>query len=174
MKKKVLHSSVFLLYILLLSGCTLGGKGGSSSSAETNPEKWGKIPFAGNQLYAVAYLGYQQVTDLDFYVEQYLDGDQIPTHYLSSGEYYLVIPRYTGMTLQLYQNDIETSEPILRFEDPDGQPFLLQCNASDIFADAVIRLSYAGKETEFSPFISLKDGSIEIGPDGLDLTKTER
>jgi len=40
----------------------------------------------------------------------------------------------------------------------------------DIFPEAVIRLSYEGKTVEFSPFISLMDGSVEVGPDGLDIS----
>ena len=43
--------------------------------------------------------------------------------------------------------------------------------ASDIFADAVIRLTYQDESVEFSPFLSLKDGSVDIGARGLDLTK---
>ena len=53
----------------------------------------------------------------------------------------------------------------------NGQTVILQCNASDIFADATIRLTYEGETAEFSPFISLKDGSVDLGTQGLDLTK---
>ena len=75
------------------------------------------------------------------------------------------------MELSLYRNDLETSQPILIYQDPDCQPFILQCNASDIFADATIRLTYKDETAEFSPFISLKDGSVDIGTQGLDITK---
>ena len=170
MKKIIFRFSPLLFCLLLLSGCAPSA--GSSSAAEDPVGKRDSLPFSEGQLYAAAYLGYQQITDLDYYVEQSLDEEALPTHYLSPGEYYLVIPRYSGMSLSLYQNDLETSAPILRFEDPDCRPFLLQCNASDIFADATIRLSYEGRDTEFSPFLSLKDGAVEIGPDGLDITKT--
>lgn len=37
--------------------------------------------------------------------------------------------------------------------------------------DATVRLSWEDEEVEFSPFISLKDGSLDIGPHGLDLTR---
>lgn len=149
------------LCLSLFSGC----------GPEEAVGKRGSIPFQEGQLYAVAYLGYQQTGDLDYYLERYLDDSQLPTHYISNGDYYLVIPRYDGMELTLSRNDLETSQSILLYEDPDCRPFLLQCNASDIFADATISLTYEGETAEFSPFISLKDGSVEIGDHGLDLTR---
>lgn len=149
-----------LIMLGLLAGC--------SGQSQSSPQD--AIPFTEGQLYAAAYLGYQQIDDLDYYVQQYLDSDELPVHYLSDGEYYLIIPRYSGMELSLYHNDFDTSEPILIYQDPDCRPFLLQCNASDIFADATVRLSWQEETAEFSPFLSLKDGSVEIGDRGLDLT----
>lgn len=150
-----------VLLACLLTGCAPGGGDTEEQSA---------IPFEEGQLYAAAYLGYQQMDNLEFYVEQYLDSDEIPIHYLSAGDYYLVIPRYDGMTLKLYRNDLETSQTSLLYEDPDCGPFLLQCNASDIFADATISLEYEGETAKFSPFLSLKDGSADMGEKGLNLT----
>lgn len=158
-----------LAYMLMFAGCTYPADTGISNGSMVN--KLDNIPFADDHCYAVAYLGYQQITDLDYYVDQYLEHDKIPIHYLSAGDYYLVIPRYAGMSLSLFQNDSETSETVLIFETPDCQPFIIQCNVSDIFADATIRLSYETESTEFSPFISLKDGEIDIGTKGLDITK---
>lgn len=162
MKKAVFHLMPLLICLGLFAGCT----------AQPQASKQDSIPFEDGQYYAAAYLGYQQIDDLDYYTEQYLDSDQLPVHYLSSGDYYLVIPRYSGMELTLCRRDIETSESFVIYEDPDCRPFIIQCNASDIFADAVIRLSYEGETVEFSPFISLKDGSVDIGDQGLDLTKS--
>lgn len=161
MKKAVSHLVPLLACLALLAGC----------AAQPQASKRDAIPFEEGQFYAAAYLGYQQINDLDFYTEQYLDSDQLPVHYLSGGDYYLVIPRYSGMKLSLYRNDLETSEPILLYEEPDCGPFLLQCNVSDIFADATIRLTYEDTTVEFSPFLSLKDGSVDIGEHGLNLTR---
>ncbi|MBC8536504.1 hypothetical protein [Feifania hominis] len=166
MKKSVLFrlAAALLLAALLFSfaGCSERNSGeGSGREA---------IPFSDGQLYAVAHLGYQKIEHLEHYVREYLSGDNPPVFYLSSGDYYLVIPRYDGMELKLYENDLNSSQPTLVYEDPDCEPFILQCNASDIFADATIRLTYGDSEAEFSPFLSLKDGSLEIGPGGLELT----
>ena len=163
MKKRYFLFLAALMCLGLCAGCT----------QQPQASKQDDIPFQEGQYYAVAYLGYQQIEDLDDYAVRYLDSDQLPVHYISSGDYYLVIPRYAGMKLSLYRNDMETSEPILLYEDPDCKPFILQCNASDIFADATIRLSYEEETAEFSPFISLKDGSVDVGTQGLLLTKSE-
>lgn len=155
----------YVILALMLSAC-LGAAAGCTAQPEQSA-----IPFTEDQYYAAAYLGYQQIDDLTFYLEEYLNGKQPPVHYLSNGDYYLVIPRYSGMQLTLYRSDIETLQPTLIYEDPDCRPFILQCNVSDIFADATIRLTYEGETVEFSPFISLKDGSVDIGSQGLDLTQ---
>lgn len=144
---------------------------GSASCSQTQTSKRDQIPFTDGQSYAVAHLGYLEIEDLDYYVQRYLDSDDIPIHYLSSGDYYLIIPRYEGMELSLYVNDFNTSQSTLFYQETDCQPFILQCNVSDIFPDATIELTYQGEKVSFSPFISLKDGSLDIGEHGLDLTK---
>lgn len=162
MKKAAPALAALICCAALLAGCAPAGPEASKRDA---------IPFSQDQLYAVAYLGYQQAEDLDHYAQRYLDDDALPVHYLSAGDYYLVIPRYENMALSLYWCDINAAQPALVYEDPRCGPFLLQCNASDIFSDAVVRLEYQGETAEFSPFISLKDGSIDPGPRGLLLTK---
>lgn len=155
-------------YLLSILAC-LGLLTGCAPNHQTS--KQDAIPFAAEQSYAVAHLGYQQIDSLDYYVEHYLDSDQLPIHHFSDGDYYLVIPRYSDMELSLYLHDLETSQPTLIYEDPHCQPFILQCNVSDIFADATIQLTYQGETVSFSPFISLKDGTLDIGAHGLELTK---
>ena len=169
MKKTVLYLLVFMLCIGLLAGCQSGK---DNDSSKNNTGKQDSIPFEDGQYYAVAYLGYQQIEDLDYYTKNYLDSDKIPVHYISSGEYYLVIPRYSEMELKLYKNDFDTSQPALIYEDPDCEPFIIQCNASDIFADATVKLSYKDDNIEFSPYISLENGSVYIGQMGLNITKS--
>ena len=80
-------------------------------------------------------------------------------------------PRYPGTALEVSQLDINTSEARLVYSDPDCEALILQCNISDIFPDAEIRLRCEEGEAEFSPYISLRDGSVVLGPEGLDLTR---
>ena len=153
-----------LFSVLFLAGC----------ASENPANDRDAIPFSEGEMYAVAHLGYQEMGSLDSYVQSELGGDSVPVHYLSSGDYYLIIPRYDGMKLSLYRGDIDSPEPTLIFEDPDCCAFVIQCNASDIFADATVVFEYGGETVEFSPFISLKDGTLDVGERGLDITsKTE-
>lgn len=142
-----------------------------SASPTTGASKRSSIPFHGDELYALVYLGYQEMEDPSFYVEQYLDEESLPIHYLSKGDYYLIIPRYPDTAVRLYRNDIETMDMSLLYEDPAGRPFIIQCNVSDIFPDATISLTHETETVEFSPFISLENGSVVPGDRGLDLTK---
>lgn len=193
MRKFLLLVAAWAVCLALISGCslTIGGRidadepKGGDPTAPSEPEggdptvpsepeevrsKRDDIPFSDGQLYAIAYLGYQSMESLELYSEKYLDSGELPVHHVSDGDYYLVIPRYDGMSLKLYVNDIETSEERLVYEDPDCRPFIVQCNASDVFADVTVELDHDGQEAVYSPFISLEDGSVQAGEFGLDLT----
>jgi len=169
MKRIAICLAVMITFVVLFSGCSLAQTEKDDSDYEIS--KIESIPFLKNQLYAVAYLGYDEVNELSFYVQNYLDSENIPIHYLSQGEYYLVIPRYSNMTVSLYKNDIQTMDSSLLFEEKECRPFIIQCNVSDIFSDATICLTYNGETVEFSPYISLKDGNVVVGDRGINITK---
>jgi len=173
MKKTIV--SVILAGIMLFSGCSAviktPGPTPTPIAAQNIKSKRDNIPFADNQLYAVAYLGYVTIEDMDYYLENYLDEEDIPNYYFSGGEYYLIIPRYEDMEVRLYRNDIVTMEKNLEYECELGKPFIVQCNISDIFPDVTVELTYREEIVEFSPYISLKDGSIQTGERGLNITK---
>lgn len=133
------------------------------------PSKRDAIPFEDGQLYAVAHLGYQEMGKLERYTK-YLDNTDLPAHYASNGDMYLIIPRYDDMELSLFHNDIETDQATLFYVEPNCGPFILQCNVSDIFCDVTVQLTRGEEKVEFSPFISLKDGSLEVGERGLNLS----
>lgn len=138
---------------------------------QNNQSKRGNIPFEDNQWYAVAYLGYEEIEDMKYYEENYLEEEKIPNYFFSGDEYYLIIPRYDDMKVCLYRNDLATMGKKLEYEGEIGKPFTLQCNISDIFPDVTVELTYQGESVEFSPYISLKDGSVQVGDRGIDITK---
>ncbi|MGM9662371.1 MAG: hypothetical protein ACI3WR_04695 [Oscillospiraceae bacterium] len=173
--KKLIALAAALCCLLALAGC--GGDPGTDAPETQEPPQVSKldaIPFREDQLYAVAFLGYQEIEDLAFYAESYLDDQDPPIHYLSDGEYYLVIPRYTDMSLRLYKGDMETMEQTLIYEEAACRPFIIQCNVSDIFPDASVSLTRGSETVEFSPYLSLKDGSVQVGERGLDLTRADQ
>ena len=179
--KKTIASLLAFWLMFAMAGCGDGTNKDvpdtpDAGAAETPdlPEtsKLDAIPFGDGQFYGVAYLGYEEMEDLSFYTENYLEDENLPIHYISNGEFYLVIPRHADMSMRLYRNDMETAERTLVYEEAVSRPFIIQCNISDIFSDATICLTSQGESVEFSPYISLKDGSIEIGEHGLDITHT--
>lgn len=167
MKKLTAFFVVMISALSLLAGCSQMQQANSNSETSNIDS----IPFEKNQLYAVAYLGYDEIDSLSFYTQNYLDSENIPIHYISKGEYYLVIPRYPTMSVSLYKNDIQIMEPSLVFEEKACAPFIVQCNISDIFADVTIRFVYNEETIEFSPYISLEDGAAEVGNRGVNITK---
>lgn len=157
MKKTV---PLLLALVLLLFGC-------AKETGAPDAQSWHDIPFEEGQLYALAYLGYQTPEKLDDYAARYLYDAALPTHYLSGGDYYLVIPRDGASTVRLYQNDMETGSSVLFYEQPNGQPFVVQCNVSDIFPDLTVELTCGEERARFSPFISLENGEVQPVERGL-------
>ena len=74
------------------------------------------------------------------------------------------------MKLSLFRNDLETEQADLFDEEPNCGPFIVQCNVSDIFCDLTVQLSRGEEKVEFQPYISLKDGTVEVGEFGLNLS----
>lgn len=163
MKINRIVTILLVLCMLALVGC--------NNAYKKALNKDNNISFAEKQLYAVAYLGYEKIEDLAFYEEKYLNDEIVPIHYFSEGEYYLIIPRYDTMKVCLYRNDLETMNTKLVYENESCKPFIIQCNISDIFSDVTISLEYQGEIVEFSPYISLMDGSVVVGERGINITK---
>ncbi len=136
------------------------------------PDPRSTIPFEDGQLFAIAWLGYQDSSGLTPYLETYL-ADMPYTSILSDGDVYLFIPRYDDMTIALYQNDMETGDRTLIERFDPAIPLMLSCNVSDIFPDATLVFTYGDTTVEYSPFISLKDGSLDVGEYGLNITIAE-
>ena len=126
--------------------------------------------FAPDQLYGVAFLGWQDQTALESY-RDLADPDTLPVYHISAGECYLILPRYADMALRLYADDPVAGTRTLVVEDPACGPFVLECNVSDLYPDAVVELSREGQSVSFSPWHSLKDGTLQLGEEGLDLTR---
>ncbi len=88
MKKTVMYAVVIVALVVLFPGCYML----QTEKDDSETKKIESIPFLNDQLYAVAYLGYNEIGELSFYIQEYLDSENIPIHYISKGEYYLVIP----------------------------------------------------------------------------------
>lgn len=142
-----------------------------TNAPETNPDA-SLIPFKGDQLCAVASIGYTNTNDLPLYAKKYLNNKtDFPTYKISHGDYYLIIPRYKDMKVELYKNIMDSDKPTLVSEIDSSKPFIIACNVSDVFPDSTVSITYNGETIKFSPYMSLKDGSLEVGDRCLVLTK---
>ena len=65
--------------------------------------------------------------------------------------------------MRLYKNDMVTDSKTLFYEQTNGDAFVIGCNVSDIFPDVTVSITSGGETVDFSPFISLKDGSVQVG-----------
>ena len=144
--------------------------GGTGPGRDADPLS--TLPYEDGQLYAAAYLGYLEPKDLDFFRQTYFGGRELPVHHISDGDFYLIIPRDPNATVRLLRNDMLTQTSSIFYEQPDGSPFVIGCNVSDIFPDVTVEITASdGEKVSFSPFISLEDGSVEVGERGLNITR---
>ena len=98
------------------------------------------------------------------------EGGDMP--YLNGEECYLVIPKYRNASVSLKELEIsqdgklkEVANELLDFNASAGTTFVCQ-NISDIAPNGKITIRYRDDVIEFSPSISLKDGSLML-PEGV-------
>lgn len=98
------------------------------------------------------------------------EGGDMP--YLNGEECYLIIPKYRNASVSLKELEIsqdgklkEVPNELLDFNACAGTTFVCQ-NISDIAPNGKITIRYRDDVIEFSPSISLKDGSL-ILPEGV-------
>lgn len=98
------------------------------------------------------------------------EGGDMP--YLNGQDCYLVIPKYKNACVSLKELEITEDGKLKEIENPyldnnacSGTTFICQ-NISDIGPNGKITIRYRDDVLEFSPSISLKDGSL-ILPEGV-------
>lgn len=98
------------------------------------------------------------------------EGGDMP--YLIGSECYLLIPKYRNASISLKELELsedgklkEVDNSYLDYISSSGTNLICQ-NISDITPNAKITIRYRGDVLEFSPSISLKDGSPNL-PDGV-------
>ena len=75
-----------LLLTLALTACSPSPDAEASGAAE--------LPYTEGQLYAAAWLGWQDTGDLSRYADLCPGIEEAPVLRLSDGEYWLILPRY--------------------------------------------------------------------------------
>lgn len=78
-----------LLLTLALTACSPSPDVEASGAAE--------LPYTEGQLYAAAWLGWQDTGDLSRYADLCPEIEEAPVLHLSDGEYWLILPRYRAL-----------------------------------------------------------------------------
>lgn len=97
-------------------------------------------------------------------VDKYFKTKEFETINLDGTEKYLIIPR--DCEVQVYSlamgkvdDDILMNETYIKTMT---EPFYITCNVSDIIANSLLKVVKDGKQYSYSPYISLKDGSLVV------------
>ena len=161
--KKILVT--ILIIIAIIISFVIGIKLGENPNLLKGEIK-NEYPYDGNDLYAIENLGYNY-KDSSKLVEAgafFLD--------LGGDEYYYIEPRYDQTKINIYKNDINNEESELILSTITQKAVVVKCNESDIFSNVTIELiTNEGKTTKFSPYISLKDGTLVINEEGFFIKK---
>ena len=115
----------------------------------------------------------QKIVDEYFVINKKLLEDrqyELLLYDCSGQEFYCIIPRYIDSTIIVKkvelsdEGELEEKELIVTSD----KPILIQCNESDLYPNTNITINHKEESTSFSPFISLKDGSV-IADDNIEV-----
>lgn len=155
MKKKII---IFVSLIVVIIAIAVG------IFVLTKPSYYKtKIPFATNdgKLMGIIQIGGSEL-DYDYsLVDKYFKTRDFETIEFGGTEKYLIIPREDGISvysLELTEDgDVEE-----KFVKNMSEPFYITCNVSDIISNSMLRIMKDAKQYSYSPYISLKDGSLVV------------
>lgn len=126
-----------------------------------------ELPFEKDdeKLLGVIYIGGLE-EDYDYtVVDKYFNTREFETVDLEGEEKYLIIPKecevevYALSMDEVDESSFEMNEKHIKTID---KPFYITCNISDIISNSLLRVKKDGKTYSYSPYISLKDGSIVV------------
>lgn len=126
-----------------------------------------ELPFQkddGNLL-GIMYIGGLE-EDYDYtIVDKYFKTRDFETIELGGKEKYLIIPRECEMEVySLSMDEVDEEDFVMKekYIKTMNKPFYITCNVSDIIANSLLRVNKDGKQYSYSPYISLKDGSVFV------------
>lgn len=87
-------------------------------------------------------------------------------------ELYFIVPIQKNVTMNIYSAVMEEADIVKdKLIASTNKPFILKCNVSDIIPNIIIEIKQNNIVYEYSPYISLKDGSLYVNEYVLDVTK---
>lgn len=125
------------------------------------------LPFEkddGKLLGIIQIGGLEEVYDYSI-VNKYFNTRDFETISLEGEEKYLIIPRDCEVevySLSMGEIDEESISMDETYIKTMTEPFYITCNVSDIIANSLLRVVKDGKQYSYSPYISLRDGSLVV------------
>jgi hypothetical protein len=126
-----------------------------------------ELPFTKNDGKIIGIINIGEDSELYDYslVNQYFDEDVLnsETILMAGSEKYFIFPRYKKTTFKIYLLTMNDNGDVDKtFIKETNKPFYVVCNVSDIFSNVLIEIEYNNQVYEYSPYISLKDGTLYV------------
>ncbi len=148
MKKILLSSVIALIFLLTIY-----------FSFENTTNYSSKLPF-NNDKFLIAIFDNENIVK-KYYSNKELN--KVKNIVISGINKFLIIPRYKGMEIEIYKQELkEEGEMKETLVEKVSEPFYLECNVSDLYSNAAIKIKYKDKTYNYSPYYSLKDGSLML------------
>jgi len=154
MKSKLVILMIFIVLIIVVI-CMWLFRGPSYYKTE--------LPFEANdgKIMGIIQIGESKL-DYDYSViDKYFKTREFETIEFGGTEKYLIIPRED--TIAVYYLELKDDGGVEeKYVKNMFEPFYITCNVSDIISNSLLRVVEGSKQYSYSPYISLKDGSLVV------------
>lgn len=120
-----------------------------------------EIPFDDDSVMGIMYIGGSQEDYNYSVVNKYFKTNEFEVIQLGGSEKYLVIPIKKQIDIYSLKLEEDGGQTEI-FIKSMNEPFYITCNVSDIFSNSMLKTSKGSKQYSYSPYISLKDGSLVV------------
>ena len=119
-----------------------------------------------DKLIAVAMIESESEVKEKYFDEEFMVYENV------GDELYFIVPIQKNVTINVYSAVMEESDIVKdKLIATTNKPFILKCNISDIIPNIIIEINQNNKVYEYSPYISLKDGSLYVNEYVMDISK---
>ncbi len=161
-RKKLIVIGIIIV-VLMAVFYVLNNKFGITKYAEEL-----KIDKDTDKLIAVA-----TVDSEDEVKEKYFNEDFL-LYETNGEELYFIVPIQKNVTMNIYSAVMEEADIVKdKLIASTNKPFILKCNVSDIIPNIIIEIKQNNIVYEYSPSISLKDGSLYVNEHVMDISDKE-
>ena len=159
MKRKLIVIGIIIV-VLMAVFYVLNNKFGITKYAEEL-----KIDKDTDKLIAVATVDSEGEVKEKYFNEDFL------LYETNGEELYFIVPIQKNVTMNIYSAVMEEADIVKdKLIASTNKPFILKCNVSDIIPNIIIEIKQNNIVYEYSPSISLKDGSLYVNEHVMDIS----